>query len=220
MRLFLTSDDLGKFPEKLAELMGNNKKILMITNARDHRTPAARKQVVDEMLAVFTENGLEAEELDLRSYFGNKGDLRQLVLNKQPGGVFCMGGNFYSLATALKQSGMREILKQDIKADKYVYGGYSAGAMNAASDLMCYANTYGKRANDCIEQTRELYGKVFTEGLGFIDEYICPHADMEDYREIAKRTATLLEENGKTAIILNDADVFIVCGDKREVLRG
>ena len=220
MRLFLASDDLGKFPSKLAELMGNNRKILMITNARDHRTPEARKKIIDGMLAIFTKNGFDAEELDLKPYFSDHKSLEQLIQNKQAGCIFCMGGNLYSLATALEQSGMRNILQRDIIADKYVYGGYSAGAMNASNNLMYYANTYGKRADDSIEQTRELYGKVFTNGLGLIDEYVCPHADTEDYREIVKRAVVSLEENDRTAVVLNDADAFIIHDDKREVLRG
>lgn len=219
MRLFLASDDLGVFAKKLTEMVDGSK-ALVITNARDHRTPENRKQIVDDMLGILTKNGFNAKELDLRPYFGKPEVLRKFIDDEKPDLVFCIGGNFYTLATALRLSGMRKILKEDIAADKYAYGGYSAGAMNAAKDLMYYANTYGKRADDRIEQTRQTYGEVSTDGLGFIDEYVCPHADTEEYREIAKATADSLATDGKEAVVLNDADVLIVSDGKKEILRG
>ncbi len=220
MRLFLASDNLGDFADIFVEMIGDNKKVLVITNARDHRTPERRKQVVDEILNILTRNGLDAEELDLRPYFNNNKGLRQFINQKKPGCIFCIGGNFYTLATALKLSGMNNILKEDVVNNKYVYGGYSAGAMNAARNLMIYANTYGRRADDRIEQAKETYGTVSTEGLGFIKEYVCPHADQADYREIAQKTAKLIAADHETAIVLNDADVFIIQDNRQEVLRG
>ena len=219
MRLFLASDNLGKFAKKLTKLV-NGEKVLVITNARDHRTPEIRKQITDGMIRIFGSNGFTANELDLRPYFGRPEILRKFINDVEPDLVFCIGGNLYTLATALELSGMKEILKEDVAMDKYVYGGYSAGAMSAAKDLMRYANTYGKRTNDRIEQTRQIYGKVFTEGLGFIDEYICPHADTEKYREITKAATDSLIKNGKEVVALSDADVFIVNNGEKEILRG
>ena len=52
MRLYLASTDLGDFSDKLRELVGDNRKTLLISNARDHRSLEMRKAVVDEDLGI------------------------------------------------------------------------------------------------------------------------------------------------------------------------
>ena len=218
MRLYLASNDLGDFSEKLLELVGKNHKVLVISNARDHRRPKERKAIVDEDMGILASCGLEPKELDLRPYFHKYVELRKYIHDFEPGCIFAMGGNVYSLATAIYLSGMRQILKQDLIEDKYVYAGYSAGSMNASEDLLNYRDSYGKH-EDRLEEAKSIYGEVFTRGLGVIQAYICPHADEEKYDEICKKAKQEIEEKGLEPIILNNSDVVVLQGCTITTLR-
>ena len=215
MRLFLASSDLGDYKDVFVDLVGDNKKVLIIPNARDHYPEEVKKVIVNEDLGIISDCGLLPEVLDLRPYFGKGDKLREFIDEFKPGCVFSIGGNVYSLATALHLSGMDEILRRDLGEDKYVYAGYSAGAMNASKDLMNYHSSFGKRSGDRLEEAKLIYGEVYTKGLGLIDEYVCPHADTEKYREICKKAEAELRKKGLEPIVLNDADVMVVDGEKR-----
>ncbi len=219
MRLFLTSSNLGKFPETLIEMVGDNKKALLITNARDHRSEEDRKTVVEHDAQRLIDCGFNVTELDLRKYRNNPAALKEYIKEFNPGLIFAIGGNVYSLATTLHFSGMDEILREDLSEDKYVYGGYSAGAMVASHDLLNYQDSFGRRIDDRLDQTEGLYGEIFTDGLGLIDEYVIPHADEEEFKETCKIAETSISEKGSTPVVLNDADVFVFNNGKTEVKR-
>lgn len=219
MRLYLASNDLGDYANVLIDLVGDNKKALVISNARDYRSANDRKAIVDEDIGILEECGFDAIELDLRKYFGNAPELRKYVDSYKPGLVFAMGGNLYALATALHLSGMDDILRDDLNQDRYVYGGYSAGSMVASYDLLNYSDSYGRRSGDRLEQASELYGETFTDGLGLIDEYVVPHADREKFRPSCEEAEANISGRGLTPIVLNDTDVVVVNGKKQEVLR-
>lgn len=219
MRLYLASDNLGGFADILIELVGNNKKALIISNARDYRSLDDRKAIVDEDVGMLEKCGFDVVELDLRKYFSNAPKLREYIDNYKPGLVFAVGGNLYALATALHLSGMGNILRDDLSQDKYVYGGYSAGSMVASYDLLNYLDSYGRRSSDRLEQTIELYGEAFTDGLGLINEYVTPHADREKFRLSCKEAEADISGRGLTPIVLNDTDVVVMNGEKIDVLR-
>ena len=214
MRLFLASNlstgHLEYYSSKLIELVGENRRALLISNARDHRTPELRKEIVDHDLRLLTICGLEVTELDLRTFFNKTEELGHYIKEYNPGCVFAMGGNMYSLATALRLSGMDKILLKDLKNDKYVYAGYSSGAMIASKDLYNFNASYGLRSGDRLEETKSIYGEVFNEGLDLIEEYICPHADGEKFRVVCKAAEDDLIQKGLKPITLNDSDVVIV----------
>lgn len=210
---------MGKFPETLIEMVGENKKALLISNARDHRPVDERKVVVEHDAQRLIDCGFDVTELDLREYRNNPAALRDYVNEFNPGLIFAMGGNVYSLATTMHFSGMDEILREDLGEDKYVYGGYSAGAMAASHDLLNYLDSFGRRIDDRLDQTKGLYGEAFTDGLGLIDEYVVPHADEEEFKETCKIAETSISEKGFMPVVLNDADVFIFNNGEKEVKR-
>ena len=195
MRLFLTSSNLGKFAETLVEMVGDNKKTLLITNARDHRSEEDRKTVVEHDAQRLIDCGFDVTELDLRKYRNNPAALKEYIKEFNPGLIFAIGGNVYSLATTLHFSGMDEILRDDLSEDKYVYGGYSAGAMVASHDLLSYLDSFGEQPDDDLEQTKEIYGEVTTDGLGLVEEYVIPHADEEEFKAICKKAETALSQD-------------------------
>lgn len=219
MRLYLASNDLGDYANILADMTPSNKKALIISNARDHRTVEGRKEIVNEDMAMLSDCGFAVTELDLRNYIGKTSDLRKYIDDFAPGLVFSMGGNLYSLATTLHLSGMDEILRKDLAADKYAYGGYSAGSMVASHDLMNYADSFGRRASDRLEQATELYGELITSGLGLIDEYVIPHADEERFKAACEEAEITISNNNLTPIVLNNSDVVVMNNGQLEVLR-
>ena len=178
-----------------------------------------RRTIVNKDIGILEKCGLIVSELDLRKYFGGSQRLKKYIDSFNPGLIFSMGGNLYSLATALKLSGIDNILQEDLKQDKYVYGGYSAGSMVASCDLSNYLDSYGRRSGDRLEQARELYGEAFTNGLGLIDEYIVPHADEEKFKDACREAEASISSKGLTAIVLNNSDVVVMNGENMEILR-
>lgn len=219
MRAFLASNNLGDFGNKLSEMAGNNRKTLVIFNARDYKTPEERLTSVKKTLANLSAIGLSPKEIDLKNYFKDSAGLKEFVRNFNPGCIFVDGGNIYLLATAFHLSGMDEILRQDLAGDKYVYAGYSAGAIVASKDLSIFADSFGKRRGDLIETAKELYGEVYQKGLGIIDEYVIPHMDREDFAIVSTKAYNDVSSFNLVPISLNDSDVAIVNNSDMEVLK-
>ncbi len=217
MKLFLSSHDFGDFAETLRDMVRNNRKALIITNARDYKTADERREIIKEKLELFTSNGFEAEELDLREYFSRSPEALEAYVTKyNPGLIFCIGGDIFLLATALNISGMDDIIRRRLETGKSVYGGNSAGAMIAAEDIEVY-----ERDELQIETIPEYYGvETVTSGLGLINEYIIPHVDVEKFSERTKFYQAQLSNIHAERIQLNDHDVYIVDGDHKEIKRG
>ena len=216
MRLFLASNDLGNYANKLSEMAGSaNRKTLVISNARDYKTPEARLETLNHDLAFLRAADLEPIELDLRPYFGKPEELRKYIKEYRPGLIFVMGGNLFMAATALHESGMDDIIREGLAADEFVYGGYSAGSMVAAKDLKQYLDNYSKD-NGRYDESIAVYGKACTDGLGIIDEYVCPHSDRDRFAKYCKEAVEKLPTRGLTPIELKDSDVFVIEGETKK----
>ena len=219
MRAFLASNNLGDFGGRLSEMVGKNRKTLVIFYARDYKTSEEHLASVEKTLANLSAVGLSPKEINLKNYFKDSASLKKFVRNFDPGCIFVDGGNIYLLATALHLSGMDEILRQDLADDKYVYAGYSAGAIVASKDLSIFADSFGKRRGDLIETAKELYGEVYQKGLGIINEYIIPHMDREDFAIVSTKAYDDVSASNFTPIPLNDSDVAIMNNSDMEVLK-
>lgn len=211
MKIFLSSHNFGQHATDLRTLVGDNRRTLLITNARDYKSPADRQAVVTEKLALFRQEGFEAEELDLREYFAkDPAELEELVSKYDPGLIFCIGGNVFLLATALVISGLDEIIRRRLASDLSVYGGNSAGAMVTARDIEVYERDELK-----VEEVGAYYGmEAVTSGLGLIDQYIIPHADQPDRTKITQFYRQQISKIGETPIFLGEDDVYIINGDR------
>lgn len=212
MKLFLSSQDLGGFAEDLRELVGKNRKTLLITNARDYADPEEKAEVVQRKLKMMKAAGFDAIELDLREYFSKDfTELSEFVADYNPGLVCAIGGSVFLLGTALTISGMDDIIRQLLEEDKIVYAGYSAGAMVAAKDIENY-----ERDDLQVESVHGYYGvPAITNGLGLIAEYIIPHVDRKEYSKETKFYKEHLSSLGVETIMLNDQDVYIVNGNHK-----
>ena len=210
MRLFLASQDFGNHADRLSDMVGKNRKALVITNARDYR----ENKGLDAKRKLFKQNNLDFQELDLREYFGKSDELRLFIDDYQPGLVVLAGGNMFLLRRALYQSGFDKILNRDINDNKYVLAGYSAGSIVVGPDL------HGFDQLDSPDLVLPEYQKeIVWDGLGLTDTLVLPHADSPKYSQKIADASVLFDRNSWKNIVLNDGDVFVVDGDNEEVLR-
>lgn len=212
MKLFLSSQDLGNYATDLHELVGNNRKTLVITNAQDYKNPTDKAERVAKKLQLLQEAGFEVQELDLREYFAkDPTELKKFVTDYNPGLIYSIGGNVFLLATAFKVSGMDDILRELLAEDKVVYAGHSAGAMVTAKDIEVY-----ERDDLKVENVSAYYGvESITDGLGLIDEYIIPHANRPERTKITAFYETQIAKIGAESIILSDGDAYIANGNHK-----
>lgn len=214
MRLFLSSQDLGNYPDVAAKLAGKNKKAAYIKNAQDDLPPEERNFSTPEKRKMFEDAGFEFEELDLRDYFGKSGKLLNKLSNF--GSFWSSGGNTFILRRAMAVSGLDEILKQLLKEDKIMYGGWSAGAMVMTPDLKSPNWSDEDRSNIVPEGYDP---KVIWTGLNLVPFYIVPHLGSERHGDSPQKLANYYKAKKLHHFVLKDGQVVIVDGDKTEFLR-
>lgn len=225
MKLFLASQDLGNFSQTLAELVGEKKRALVISNARDYYQDENR--IEDSLAKTFINLkniGITSKRLDLRKYFDDPDQLTKEVQTYDPGLIFSIGGNVFCLATALHQSGMDKIIQHGLQNDNFVYGGYSAGSMVAANDLSLYdvkkVDSEDKPYN-MSNKTLQTYNlHPYSFGLNLIDSYIIPHANREDHTEMNKQRIKKFTEYDAKYILLDDQDIYVVNNSEPKILKG
>src|SRR3989344_8117667 len=120
MRLFLSSQDFGDYPEVAAKLAGRNRKAAYVKNAQDDK-PDERDLTTPEKKKMFEAVGFEFEEIDLRDYFGKPDKLLNKLSNY--GSFWSSGGNVFILRRAFAASSLDKILTNLLKDDKILYGG-------------------------------------------------------------------------------------------------
>ncbi len=217
MKLFLASHNFGNFAETLQNMVGDNRKTLVITNARDFLSDEERKLSVKEKLDLFHEHGFAAEELDLRNYFASLPEkLEEYVKKSNPGLIYCIGGDMFMLATALNVSGMDKIIRRRVRSGNSVYGGSSAGSIVTSPDIEIY-----ERDELEVETVPSYYGvEAVTSGLGLIDNYIIPHVGVDRFAERTKFYEAQLQKIHADYITLGENDVYIVDNGHKVIKRG
>src|SRR3989344_9255619 len=171
MRLFLSSQDLGNYPEVAARLAGKNKRAAYIKNAQDDSPLQERNFSTPEKKKMFEAAGLHLEEIDLRDYFGSPEKLEAKLSTF--GSIWSAGGNTFILRRAMKASGLDKILKKLLKEDKILYGGWSAGACVTAPSL--HGIEYGDRPQPDVVPKNYPVRKTIWEGLNLVPFMIVPH---------------------------------------------
>ena len=214
MRLFLASEELGDHADEFRRLVGDGRKLLVITNARDYYEPERRVAIVAEKSAVFKANGFEPVELDLRKYFGKPEELKAYIDEFDPDVIYAIGGNCFLLNTAFHLSGMDQIIKDGVASNRFVYSGYSAGSMVTSKSLKYFGHDH--LSADAVPG---IYGvNAVIEGLGLIDEYITPHADVPKHAETTKLYADRITSGGDVPIALNQSSVYLIDGETKTIL--
>ncbi len=194
--------------------MGAGRKALVIANARDFCPRDERVSVVSKKMEIMKRAGIEAKELDLRKYFDKEDELAAFINAYGPDLIYAIGGNVFLLSTAYRLSGFDKIVLKNLEQDKYVYGGGSAGAMVTADTLKYYGH-------DSLvpEAVLGVYGvEAVLDGLGLINEYIIPHADVLDCLEATRIFQERMRSDGIEGFLLNQLSAIIVEEGKMAVL--
>jgi dipeptidase E len=205
MRMYLSSFRMGDHPERLVELLDDPGPVVVIANAIDGAADDVRREDVERELEALAELGLDAEELDLRDYFGASERLAAQLARYRL--VWVRGGNTFMLRHALAASGADELLTGLLAEDALVYGGYSAGCCVLAPSLR------GLELVDEPESVTEIYGVPPTwDGLGLIEYAFVPHVNSPDHpeTEACGRLAEHYQAIGVEYKTLRDGEALVI----------
>ncbi len=207
MRLYLSSYRLGDHSEKLKELVGKpNAKVGVSVNACDNSDFEGRNGVMlARELKDMESLGFEAEELDLRNYFGKEGLIEKLQEYEL---VWFSGGNTFLLIKAFRQSGFDKAVEQLVKTDKLVYAGYSAAFCALAKSL------HGVELVDDPNAIAEGYAKETDwDGINLIDFYPIVHFRSNHHEtELVEKEYGYVKANNIPFKTFRDGNVYIIDG--------
>jgi dipeptidase E len=211
MRLFLSSENLGNYPNEYLKLVGPNKRLAFVENAKDDWSPKDRAEKVKEHLAQFNNVGFDVFELDLRDYFGKSEQLEK-VLSKC-GGIFVAGGNTFILSRAFRYSGLDKFLYDAVRKNEIAYGGSSAGSIIATPSL------HGTELGDQPEITPKGYrDETIWDGLDFVNFHLIPHYKSSWFGVEAEAMLDYMKAHGMNYKTLMDGQAFLVNGNRAETL--
>jgi dipeptidase E len=212
MRLFLSSENLGRYPQEFLNLLGPNKTLVIVHNAIDDWSPEDRKTKVDNHLEQLKSQGFKAFDFDLRDYFGKHQDVEKQL--SKCGGIFIFGGNTFILNRALKYSGAGRALYDMVRKNEIAFGGSSAGSIIATPSL------HGSELGDHPEVTPEGYkDEIIWEGLDFVNFYIVPHYKSNWFGIEAEAMLDYFKQHLLPYRALQDGQAILINGDKEEFLK-
>jgi dipeptidase E len=207
MKLYLSSYRMGDRFEELVAATPKGARVSVVSNAVDYIPIEQRRAYIKRIfdpIATFARHGFDASDLDLRAYFGRARALEHAL--KETRIIFAVGGNSFLLRRAMRQSGLDELLPRRLAAGDPIYGGWSAGACVAGSDM---------RAIELMDDPNliaDLYDPaVIWEGLGLLDYCVIPHYRSGPPESDAAETAVAMRlELGLPLRTLRDGEVVIV----------
>jgi dipeptidase E len=169
MKFYLSSFQFGNKKDQLRGL-APTENIWIIPNALDFRAYDDDQSLngIANMKKRLEELGFNAENLDLKNYFGKKDELETKV--RGYGAVFIMGGNVFVLRQAMKLCGLDEVLTDLQNNADFLYSGYSAAGCVLAPSLEPY-----KVVGDATITPYEGWDTIIWQGLGLVDFAFMPH---------------------------------------------
>lgn len=205
MKLFLSSLSVNEVTAPvLSELVGESLSectFLLCENAADVYDED-HKDFVYETRKTLQSFGIKLDYLDLREYRTNLSGLRSVVESYDV--LWFGGGNTYYLRWIMKDIGFDTIAK-DMVDGGVVYGGGSAGAIVATSDLRFY---------DIVDDSNQS-PEHLTIGLGLTDVALVPHWGTKSIEQELAEIRDQFIAIGKETICLTDSQaVVIVDGTK------
>jgi len=213
MRLYLSSFRLGNKPEAMLDLLSGKKKVAVIANATDLKTPEDRAASVDREFDDLRSLGLEPEEIDLRHFFGKPEELRRSIEHFDM--LWVRGGNAFILRRAFKQSGADKIIKDLLVEDKIVYAGYSAGPDMLTTSLK------GTEIVDDPNIVPEGYEPaIIWEGLGVLPYAFAPHYESPGHpeTEAVGKMVKYFSEKGEIYKALHEGQAIVVNGNEEMIV--
>lgn len=203
MNLYLSSYKLGEHPDKLLEMVGNNRRTAVICNAIDYRTGQERADRDAKELTALGEIGLQPELFDLRDYFDKSPTDIEKTLGSF-GLIWIRGGNVFVLRKAMALSGFDKALPKLIDQG-ITYGGYSAGACVVTPTLE------GIDLCDDPNVVPEGYPEeTMRNGLDLVGFSIAPHYKSDHPEtELIDRVVQYFEHHKMPYQTLRDGEVII-----------
>jgi dipeptidase E len=215
MKLYLSSQKLGRHPELLLKLLDyNNMNVAIIANALDDMPIEHRNSRLEKEFNMLKSIGLNPEELDLRKYFGKTKELKKYIETKSL--IWIRGGNTFILSRSFQASGFDKVFKKLLIKNKIAFGGYSAALLISGKDL------FGAELVDDISSIPNGYPltKKKLTSLKLFDFYLIPHFESKEKWAInVKSHVNYLRINGKKVITLCDGEVYYSNMEKREIIK-
>jgi len=205
MKLFLSSHGFGNHLERLQQMVGKDKRVLFVDNAKDESTPEERRAHTLEKQKEFEDAGFEFFELDLRNYFGSPDMLKPLI--EAAPFIWVSGGNTFVLRRAFKYSGFDTLLQNALKSTDMVYGGSSAGSIVMTKTLR--GTEHGDDPYVVPDDYKE---EIIWDGLGLVYPQLVPHYQSEHFGDKAQAMVDYFEHNGLKYETLKDGEVYTVDG--------
>lgn len=206
MKLFLSSQGFGNHLDRLQQMVGDDKRVLFVDNAKDYETPEDRAEHVAEKKAEFEQAGFEFYELDLRNYFRSPDKLKPIV--EAAPFVWVSGGNTFLLRRAFAYSGFDALLPNALKHTDMTYGGSSAGSIIMTKTL--HGTEHGDDPYDIPDGYKE---EIIWNGLGLVYPQLVPHYQSDWFGTEAEAMIDYYEHNGLKYETLRDGEVYVVDGD-------
>lgn len=209
MNLFLSSENVGNYPEVFLSLM-NGKRLAYVAHAKDDASDLERQIQVAQHKAQFESYGLEFTEIDLRKFFNQK--VPSDILDNFDG-VWCPGGNTFLLRAAMKKSGFDDVLISKIKKGLITYGGSSAGSVVVGPSL------HGTENGDDPDAVQISYkSNVVWDGLGVVDFVTIPHVGSDWFGDEAQKMKESLISNNVPYREVKDGQVVLIKDGVEEFL--
>ena len=211
MKLYLSSQGFGNYLERLQDMVGADKRVLFIDNAKDESPAEERAAHVEAKRIEFTQAGFEFFELDLRNYFRSPDKLKPLVTAAPF--VWVSGGNTFVLRRAFAYSGFDSLLINALRSTNMVYGGSSAGSIIMTNSL------HGTEHGDDPYKVPEGYDEtIIWDGLSLVYPQLVPHYQSDWFHKESQAMADYFTHNGMRYETLKDGEVYLVDGEYEEKL--
>jgi dipeptidase E len=204
MRLYLSSFRVGSYPQRLLQLLGEDRRTALIPNAMDGAPDQLRRDGLARDVGELEALGLDVTLVDLRQ----PNAVHQLAAYDL---VWVRGGNVFVLRKVLADTGADTTLTGLLRGDALVYGGYSAGPCILAPEI-----GFLQKVDDITAVK-----KPVTTGLGLLDRPFVPHVGSPGHPETdaCSEVSAELNRRGQDHWALSDGDVLVVEGDRTALLR-
>jgi dipeptidase E len=200
--LYLSSQKFGTDTTFLKEwIIEHDNKLLLIFNALDAKGQEKIDNNVNDDISLLEQIGFEVKVLDLKEYFDNQEELKQIC---QKYNSFCvMGGNVFVLRQAMKYSGFDTILEEKKNDMNCLYIGYSSGCCVLSKDISIY-----KDVDEPISFYKQ--DEIIYDGTGFIDYVFVPHYKSNYHKvHLIDELVDLCQKNRIEYKALTDGEVSV-----------
>ena len=213
MRLYLSSFGLGDAPEHFVRLLGVGRRIGVILNAVDLKTPERRGLSLAQEFAALRGLGMEPEEIDLRDHFGSSPERMRSKLSNFDG-LWFRGGNTFVLRRALAASGADAAIVDLLREDRLVYGGFSAAIAVLGPTLQ------GVELVDGSDEVPPHYDpEPIWTALGLLPYAVAPHyrSDHPESEAVDRLVAHYIDVH-VPFVALRDGEAIVRDGDEERVV--